>query len=60
MNNGYIKLHRKIRDNWIYEPNRPRTRYEAWEDLLFDASYKEREIVVNGEPLIVKVGQVYS
>ena len=49
MNNGYIKLHRKIRDNWIYEPNRPRTRYEAWEDLLFDASYKDREIVVNGK-----------
>ena len=60
MNNGYIKLHRKIRDNWIYEPNRPRTRYEAWEDLLFDASYKDREIVVNGKPLTVKVGQVYS
>ena len=60
MNKGWIKKHRKIRDHWLYEPNRPRTKLEAWEDLLMDAAFEEREIAPNNTPVVIKVGQVYS
>ena len=34
MNQGWIKIHRKIKDHWLYSSNEPYTQREAWLDLL--------------------------
>ena len=60
MNKGWIKKHRKIRDHWLFEPIRPRTRLEAWEDLIMDAAFEDRELFVNDKNISIKIGQVYS
>jgi hypothetical protein len=39
-NNGYIMLHRKIRDNFLWEEQREFSKFEAWIDLLMYARWK--------------------
>ncbi|MCF8218677.1 MAG: hypothetical protein K9J21_06815 [Bacteroidales bacterium] len=54
---GWIKLHRKILENplWLSEPF---TRAQAWVDLLLIANRFDSYIVVKGERVKVKKGQV--
>lgn len=54
---GFIKLHRKIKDHWLYLEKRKFSRYEAWIDLLMMASHKENKFVHGNELLEVKRGQ---
>ena len=52
--NGWIKLHRKIRDNWIWEdPEKLR----AWLDILMMVNHEDKSIPVNGKMLTIKSGQ---
>lgn len=52
--NGWIKLHRKIRDNWIWEdPEKLR----AWIDILLMVNREDRSIPFNGKMIVVKKGQ---
>lgn len=52
--NGWIKLHRKIRDNWIWEdPEKLR----AWLDILLMVNHEDKEIPFNGKIITVKRGQ---
>ena len=36
---GYIGLWRKIRDHWLWNEDRPKTRAEAWIDILLEARF---------------------
>ena len=55
MSNGWIKLHRKIQDNPIWDkPEQLR----AWIDLLLMATHKERTKFINGEEVILEQGEV--
>lgn len=55
MKKGYINLHRIIRDNWIWEePDKLR----AWLDLIMEAAHEERTILVKGELVKLKRGQL--
>ena len=38
-NIGYIGLWRKIREHWLWKENRPKTRAEAWIDILLEARF---------------------
>ena len=54
MANGWIKLHRKIADNWIWsDPEKLR----AWLDLLLMVNHEDKEIPVNGKMMTIKRGQ---
>ncbi len=46
---GYIALYRKIRENFLWKENRPKTKAEAWIDLCMEARFKQ-------EPGVVVIG----
>lgn len=54
---GWIKLHRDIQDHWINEPKRPRTKREAWEDMLMKVNFEEGKFLVRGVIYECKIGQ---
>lgn len=53
-NQGWIKLHRKIIDNWIWEdPEKLR----AWIDILLMVNHEEKQIPFNGHVINIERGQ---
>ena len=53
-NGGWVKLHRKILDNWIWEdPEKLR----AWIDILLMVNHEERQVEFNGHILTIHEGQ---
>lgn len=59
---GYIKLHRSILSNPLANEDRPRTKLEAWIDLLMAAWYSEEpgKVMVGNKSLIFHRGEVYA
>lgn len=57
---GWITIHRSVRDHWLYEENRTFSKYEAWIDLLMDANHKDKKILFDGNLMEVKRGQVIT
>lgn len=53
---GWIKLHRKIQDHWIYQEERIFSRYEAWLDLIMLANHKDNKSLIDGELMTVEKG----
>jgi len=60
MNRGYIKLWRKFLDHHLWKEKRVFSRAEAWIDLIMLANGREREVVFDGRPLIIKRGQLLT
>lgn len=56
--NGFIKLHRKICDNPIWN-TKPFSKGQAWVDLLLLANFSERDLVVDNTQIHVERGQVF-
>lgn len=54
---GWIKTHRSIKEHWLYEPNRPRTYREAWEDILLNVNWEKKKVLINGKLIICDKGQ---
>ena len=53
-NGGWIKLHRKILDNWIWEdPEKLR----AWIDILLMVNHEDKQIPFNGHIITIRKGQ---
>lgn len=58
---GYMTIWRGIWDNYIYASDQRFDDRSAWLWLLFDANYKENEIITKrGTHLIIKRGQVFT
>lgn len=57
---GWISIHRKIEENAIWSGDEPFDRRSAWIDLIIMANHEDKEIVVNGCPLIIKRGQRFT
>jgi len=53
---GWISLHRRIQDCWIWD-EKPFDRPRAWIDLLLLANHADKKIMFNGKPLVIKRGQ---
>lgn len=56
LQHGFIKLHRKIQDHWIYQEQRKFSRYEAWLDMLMMANHKDNKFVLGNELVEVEKG----
>lgn len=56
--NGWIKLHRKIRKNILWN-KKPFSKGQAWVDLLLRASHDNHKIFVGNKPIELKRGQVF-
>ncbi len=46
---GWIKLHRSIRNHWIFEEKRKFSKFEAWVDLILLANHRENTFVLGNE-----------
>lgn len=59
LNGGFVALYRKIRDNFVWEAGRPRTRLEAWLDLVMEAQHstQPQPILIKGRLLCCQRGQ---
>lgn len=55
---GWIKLHRKFLDHWLCDEYRPLTKREAWENILFWANYKDDKMLIKGQVIECKRGQI--
>ena len=58
--NGWIKLHRQIRDSAIWESNEPFDARSAWIDMLLSANHEEKEIYIGGEFKVIREGQFHT
>jgi hypothetical protein len=52
---GWICIHRKIRDSWIWD-DKPYDRAHAWIDLLLSANHEDKKIVLGNDFIEVKRG----
>lgn len=60
MSNGWIKLHRKLQECWIWLEKDPFDKRSAWVDLLLSANHSDKKILFNGELITVKRGQILT
>lgn len=56
MDNGWVSLHRKFEDNWLWKEKRVFSKAEAWIDILFRANHKDAKIVLGNELIMVQRG----
>lgn len=57
MEEGWISIYRKIRENWIWLDKEPFDRRSAWIDLILSANHKDKKILIDNNFVIVKRGQ---
>ena len=60
MQKGFIKLHRRVRDHWLYQEKRTFSKFEAWIDLIMRANYEDKKMLLGNELISVKRGQVIT
>lgn len=60
MKRGYVHLWRKIMSNPLYREERKFSRFEAWIYLFLNANGKDKEIIFDGRPLLIKRGQLLT
>ena len=54
---GWISLHRKITDHWLYQEKRVFSKFEAWIDILLQVNHAEAKIVIQNTLFTIKKGQ---
>lgn len=54
---GFVQLHRKIQDHWLYQEERKFSKFEAWIDMIMLANHKENKFVLGNEFVHVERGQ---
>jgi len=57
MDPGWIKLHRKIRENWIWGNS---NYLKWWVDLLISANYKPIKVLINNEIKSIEQGMYHT
>lgn len=60
MKKGYIRLWRRIWDNWTWAVSFPKSKAEAWIDLILMAQGTEQKIMIEGQEQILKRGQILT
>jgi hypothetical protein len=54
---GWIKLHRSIKDHWLYTEDRVFSKFEAWNDILLTVNYADAKQVIKGKIYNIKRGE---
>ena len=55
MDKGWIKLHRKVQEHWIWQ-EKPFDKKSAWIDLILSANHKDNKFLLGNELVEVKRG----
>jgi hypothetical protein len=53
---GWISIHRKIKDNWIWD-DKPFSKGQAWIDILLRVNHADNKILIGNQLIEVKRGQ---
>jgi hypothetical protein len=54
---GWIKIHRQIKDHWLYTEKRKFSKYEAWNDILLSVNYADATTIIKGKLYKIKKGE---
>lgn len=54
---GWIKLHRSIKDHWLYTEDRVFSKFEAWNDILLSVNFADAKQVIKGKIYNIKRGE---
>lgn len=57
---GWIKLHREVKSNWLFQEKRTFSKFEAWVDLLLEVNHKDNKVLLGNELIDVKRGQTIT
>ncbi len=57
MSSGWIKLHRKIKDHWLFHDDK---KFKAWISILLEVNHKERDILLGNKVFRCKAGESYK
>lgn len=57
MNKGFIIINRRIEDHWIWT-DKPYSKGQAWIDLILMANYADSSMLIKGQIVEIKRGQV--
>ena len=55
-NQGWISIHRKIQECFLWVDKEPFDRRSAWIDLLLSANHENKKVMFDGKPIIVNRG----
>lgn len=58
MGGGWIPIDRDIRDSWLWDKSPVKSYFEAWTDMLMGASYKQNKVLISGNFVHLKRGQL--
>lgn len=56
---GWIKLHRQIQNNWMWE-EKPFQKALAWIDLLLLVNHEDKPFPIDGKPVLIKKGSYHT
>ena len=59
MEQGWVSLHRQIRDHWLWQ-DKPFARGQAWTDMILRANHAEAKIVIEGDIISIPEGAFFS
>lgn len=54
---GWISVHRKICEHWLWKDEKPFDKRSAWIDLIMMVNHKDNKVFMNGSVIVVKRGQ---
>ena len=54
---GWIKLHRDIKNHWIYTEKRKFSKFEAWTDILLSVNHAQAKTIIKGKLITIERGQ---
>ena len=54
---GWVKLHRKVQDGWLWMSDEPFDRRSAWIDLILMVNHEDRKVLIEGKLIIIGAGQ---
>jgi hypothetical protein len=57
---GWISLHRKLKENWLWEERRIFSRAEAWIDLLLRSSHEEGKYLFHDNKYKIERGDIIT
>lgn len=59
-NKGWIKLHRKLQECWIWCIEEPFDQRSAWVDLILSANHSDKKMLFNGSLITISRGQIMT
>lgn len=54
---GWIKLHRSIQDNWIWNADKSFDKAHAFTDIILSCNHADSKIAFDGKPMVIKRGE---